>query len=246
MAALNQFEVRDYVNEARGLITEQFKGKPVMDKYLRLILSGVLDAQEVLRQIQQQRSIDTAVGAQLDVLGDIIGMPRGLVTSDIFNYFGFSGSPLADTFGSLNDPTVGSTWYSLGGPVGISRAPSDEEYRLILKGKIIKNRTLARPEDVIEAYKFLFGASRVIINEEQDEVASVRIGIGKILTNVERGLLFDLGGMGILLPKPVGVSYVYSEFDSDRVFALEGFPDALGPGELSDPSTGGILTNLLT
>lgn len=246
MAQLNQFEIRDYVTEARGLITEQFKGLPVMDKYLRLLMSGILDAQEVLRQIQQQRSIDTAVGAQLDVIGEIVGRPRGLVTAELFNYFGFDGGPISDTFGSLNDSTVGSPWYSLGGAVGISRPPSDEEYRLILKAKIIKNRTLARPEDVIEAYKFLFGASRVTLDESGPEVASVRIGIGKILNDVERGLLFDLGGAGTLLPKPAGVSYTYTEFDSDRVFALEGFPGALGPGELSDPSTGGILSNLIT
>lgn len=246
MADLNQFDIRDYVTEARGLITEQFKGKPIMDKYLRLLLSGILDAQEVLKQIQQQRSIDTAVGAQLDVIGEIVGRPRGLVTSELFSYFGFQGGPLSDTFGSLNDTTVGSPWYSLGGPLGISRPPSDEEYRLILKAKIIKNRTLARPEDVIDAYKFLFGASRVTIDEQQLEIGSARIGIGKILTNAERGLLFDLGGAGTLLPKPVGVSYTYSEFDSDRTFATEGFPGAMGPGELSDPSTGGIVSNILT
>lgn len=246
MAELNQFEIRDYVNEARGLVTEQFKGKPVMDKYLRLLLSGVLDAQDVLRQIQQQRSIDTAIGAQLDVIGEIVGRPRGLVTSELFEYFGFSGGPLSDTFGSLNDNTVGSRWYSIGAPVGISRAPSDEEYRLILKAKIIKNKTMATPEDVISAYRFLFGASRVTLTETQAEVAYVRIGIGKILNDVERGLLFNLGGAGTLLPKPVGVIYEYTEFDADRVFALEGFPGALGPGELSDPSTGGIVSNLLT
>ncbi|QNR53875.1 putative tail component [Pseudomonas phage phiK7A1] len=246
MAELNQFEIRDYVTEARGLVTEQFKGKPIMDKYLRLMFSGVLDAQDVLKQIQQQRSIDTAIGAQLDVIGEIVGRPRGLVTSELFSYFGFEGNPLSDSFGSLNDPTVGSAWYSLGAPYGISRLPSDEEYRLILKAKIIKNRTLARPEDVIEAYKFLFGASRVTISEAAAEPASVRVGIGKILTNVERGLLFDLGGGGTLLPKPVGVSYSYTEFDADRVFALDGFPGAIGLGDLSDPSLGGILSNLIT
>ena len=246
MSQLNQFQIRDYLNEARALVTEQFKKKPVFDRYLRLMLSGMIEAQEVLRQLQQQRSIDTAVGAQLDVIGEIVGRPRGLISSELFNYFGFDGHPLADSYASLNDPTVGSPWYSLGGPVGISRVPSDEEYRLILKAKIIKNRTLARPDDVIDAYKFLFGASRVTIIENTTGPAMAQIGIGKILTNVERGLLFDLGGTGTLLPKPVGVAYTYTEFDANRVFALEGFPGGMGPGDISDPSTGGILSNLIT
>lgn len=242
--AVNPFQIRDYVEEARALITEQFKGLPVMDKYLRLILSGILDAQEVLRQLQQQRSIDTAVGAQLDVIGEIVGRPRGLVTSEVFTYFGFQGAPQAGSFGSLDDPTVGAPWYSFGAPAGISREPSDEEYRLILKAKIIKNRTLSRPEDVIEAYKFLFNAGKVTI--EQISPANVRIGIGKILTQVERGLLFNLGGAGSLLPKTIGVGYSYSEFDANRTFATEGYPGGMGTGDLNDPSSGGIVSNLIT
>jgi hypothetical protein len=242
--ALNQFEIKDYVDEARGLITEQFKGLPVMDKYLRLILSGILEAQEVVRQIQQQRSIDTAVGAQLDVIGDIVGQPRGLIFSTIFSYFGFLGAPQGDSYGSLTDPTVGSPWFSLGGPAGISRPPSDEEYRLIIKAKIIKNRTLSRSEDVIAAYQFLFKTGKITI--DQLGPASVRIGIGKILSTVERGLLFNLGGTGNLLPKTIGVNYSYSEFAADRVFALEGFPGAVGVGDLNDPLSGGILSNLIT
>jgi hypothetical protein len=242
--AVNDFVMVDYLTEAEGLITEQFKDKSIMTKYLTLLISGITDAATVLQQLQTQRSLDTAVGAQLDNLGAIVGEPRGLVTSDLFTYFGFEGTGLGGSFGSLTDVTVGSPWYSIGAPTGISRAPTDDEYRLMIKAKIIKNRTMARPEDVISAYQFLFGASRVTINELTP--GNVRIGIGKILSTVERGLLFDLGNVGNLLPKTVGVNYVYSEFESDRVFALDGFPGAVGVGDLSDPTSGGILLNLIT
>ena len=90
----------------------------------------------------------------------------------------------------------------------------------------------------------MFSAGKVTI--EDIGPAQVRIGIGKILSNVERGLLFELGGVGSLLPKTAGVSYTYSEFASDRVFALDGYPGAVGVGDINDPSTGGILSNLIT
>jgi Protein of unknown function (DUF2612). len=244
VSELNPFVEEEFLNVARSRVTEQFKNKRIYDKYLQLLLSGKVELQEIIKETMQLRSLDTAVGAQLDVIGEIVGRPRGLVTSDIFYYFGFDGSAQGESFSSTTDPTVGGQWYSLDAPVGISRPPSDEEYRLILKAKIIKNRTLARPEDVIAAYKFLFGASQVTIEELAP--AKVRIGIGKILTNVERGLLFDLGGAGQLLPKPVGVSYVYSEFQAGRVFATDGFPGAVGTGDLNDPSQGGFLSNLIT
>lgn len=244
MSELNQFVNEEFLDVARDRVTQQFKNKPVYDKYLQLLLSGKVELQNVMQDVMQLRSIDTAVGAQLDVIGEIVGRPRALVFADLFYYFGFQGAAQAESFGSTTDPTVGGQWYSLNAPIGISREPSDEEYRVILKAKIIKNRTLATPEDVIEAYKFLFGVGQVVIEELGS--AEVRIGIGKILTNVERGLLFDLGGAGQLLPKPVGVNYAYTEFQAGRVFATEGFPGGQGTGDLNDPSVGGFLSNLIT
>ncbi|MNF38539.1 hypothetical protein D3C85_736000 [compost metagenome] len=242
--AINEFAIEPYLDVARTRYTEQFKGKTVFDKYIQLLLSGFEELQVVAQQLQQERSLDTAVGIQLDIIGEIVGRPRGLVSAELFEYFGFQGAPQAGTFGSLTDPSVGSQWYSLGAPTGISREPSDEEYRLILKAKIIKNRTTSRPEDVIDAYKFLFGTSTVIVTEP--ESGKVSIGIGKILSSVERGLLFDLNGVGTLLPKTIGVEYTFSEFQAGRVFATEGFPGSMGTGDLNDDSVGGFLTNLIT
>lgn len=241
--ALNQFNLEPYLEVARGRVTEQFRGKPVFDRYIRTLMSGFEEAQEVARQLQQLRSIDSASGIQLDTLGDIVGRPRGLVYAEVFEYFGFDGAPQSGTFGSLTDPTVGAIWYSPGAPTGLGRIPTDGEYRLLIKAKILKNRTLATPEDVIEAYRFLFGTSGVIVEELGE--CRVRIGIGKILSSVERGLLFDLDGVETLLPKTVGVSYEYAEFQLGRVFATEGFPGSQGTGDLNDPNVGGFLTNLL-
>jgi hypothetical protein len=244
VSELNPFVSEEFLNIARSRVTEQFKNKTVYDKYLELLLSGKIELQKTIQDSMQLRSLDTATGAQLDVIGEIVGRPRGLVTSDVFYYFGFSGSAQGESFSSTTDPTVGGQWYSIDAPRGISREPSDDEYRLIIKAKIIKNRTLSRPEDVISAYKFLFGTSQVTI--EETAPAQVRIGIGKILDNAERGLLFDLGGAGQLLPKPVGVSYTYSEFQAGRVFATDGFPGAVGTGDLNDTTKGGFLSNLIT
>ncbi|UOL47483.1 hypothetical protein vBPaerPs12_27 [Pseudomonas phage vB_Paer_Ps12] len=242
--AVNQFDREDYLEVARERVTEQFKEKPIFDRFLQVLLSGKFDIQNALEDLQTLRSLDTATGKQLDIIGDIVGRPRGLVYQDIFNYFGFAGTERADSFGSLSDPTVGAPWYSVGAPTGNAREPSDEEYRMILKAKIIKNRTNLTPEQVIEAYKFVFGVPEVFLEEYAP--AAVRIGIGKILTNVERSLLFDLGGAGALLPKTIGVNYTYTEFQAGRVFATEGFPGGQGVGDLNDPTVGGILTNLVT
>lgn len=241
--ALNQFNVEPYLSVSRDRVTEQFRDKPVFDRYLRLLMSGFEEAQEVARQVQQLRSIDSATGVQLDILGDIVGRPRGLVYAEVFTYFGFQGAPQSDTFGSLTDPSVGSIWYSPNAPTGLGRVPTDAEYRLLIKAKILKNRTFATPEEVIQAYIFLFGTDGIFLQELGE--ARVRINISKILTSVEKGLLFDLSGVESLLPKTVGVSYEYAEFQTGRVFATEGFPGSQGTGDLNNPDVGGFLTNLL-
>ena len=230
---INEFEIVDYLEEAKTRVTDQFKNKPTFDKYLDLLLRGSVELQETFKHLQQLRSIDTATGVSLDNIGEIVGISRGLVSAEIFTYFGnrdVTGTipnPQGGRYGSLTDSSVGAPWYSLNGPLGISREPSDEEYRLIIKAKIVKNRTLARPEDEFAP-------------------AKVRIGIGKILSTVERGLLFNLQGSGSLLPKTAGVNYQYQEFQSTRVFALAGFPGAFGPGDLNDPEAGGFLSNIIS
>lgn len=263
MAELNEYVTEEYLEQARSRVTEQFKGKVVFDKYLDLMLRGALELEIELGKLQQLRSIDTAQGAQLDILGEIVGQPRTGLADGLIKYFGFqegaNPSSLdlrfdtqyfrvedgvegnAGPFGSSSDGSIGAPWYTQGAALTGVRLPNDEEYRLLIKAKILKNRTMATPEDIIAAYKFLFGTGVISINEGP---ASVTLGIGKILTAVERGLLFGLQGAPSLLPKTIGVKYDYVEFNT-QVFALAGYPDAYGVGDLDAPGVGGFLSNLL-
>jgi len=237
------FEIKPYLEEARSRTTEQFKGKPVFDRYLQLLLSESTRLQEEYRKLKQDRSIDTAVGAQLDIIGEIVGRPRGFLTADLFKFFGFEGDPQSGSMGSESSTQTGSPFWSEGSPLSRSRPPTDEEYRLLIKAKIIKNTTTSSTEDTISAFRFLFATGQVFLDEYQ--AATVRVGIGKILSSTERGLLFEFQGAGSLLPKTIGVKYEFLEFQSTRIFATEGFPGASGIGDLNDPSVGGFLANLV-
>lgn len=247
----NEFEVVDYLEEARGRVTEQFKEKDVFDRYLRLLISEQALLQNSMLDLMQLRSIDTAYGAQLDIIGEIVGRPRGLIYADAFNFFGFNGEPQAGSFGSTSDSSTGSPFWSLGDPKSGGRVPSDEEYRLLIKAKIIKNTTRSTPEDTIRAFNFLFGAGTCIVDEGVN--ANVRIGIGKLLTTIENALLFEFSNVGGLLPKTVGVNYEFFEFVGERVFSTLGYDNSADPvlfinysiGDLNDPSVGGFLSNLI-
>ena len=101
------FTEKDFLDNARATVTQQFTDKLVFDKYLQLIMQGWGELQEIIKDLLQKRSIDEASGEQLDNIGRIVGQPRELISLDVYKFFAFQGYPNGATFGDLNDSSVG-------------------------------------------------------------------------------------------------------------------------------------------
>src|SRR3990167_4906985 len=121
------FDSEDYLETARSQITEQFKDKDILDRYLQLIIDQQYTIQEVFKDLLQKRSIDEATGATLDIIGEIVGQPRELISADLFDFFGFQGALKAGGYGDFGNPAVGSRWYDFGN----QRSQIDQQ-RLVL------------------------------------------------------------------------------------------------------------------
>lgn len=230
----NQYTPTPHLEIARSRVTEQFKEEVVFDKYLQLLVDESLDIQNVMKQLYEQRSIDTAVGRQLDVIGDIVGQPRTLVNADLFSFFGFMGHWQADSYGSLNDVGVGSVWWDGEASSTGNITLNDDLYRLLIKAKIAKNITRATPEDVMNLTNFIFGTGGSTVEDEGH--ARFRLMIGRSLSRQEVGLIRYVNHTASyeskLLPKPIGVGVEYGSFDYDALFAFQGVPNAKGYGSL--------------
>ena len=233
MSQINPFEIKDYLAEARSRVTEQFKDKEVFDRYIQLMISSSEEVQTVLKDLMQKRSLDTAQGVQLDILGEIVGQPRTLLDTDLLEYFGFSGYPDVQGFGDKNNPTTGGEFYSFGNPLTGNILLNDKQYRLFIKAKILKNKTNATPNDFLDFIGFVFGTTTNAVIAEGN--ASFTILIGKELSTFERLLLTYSGDVegykAPFIPKPVGVRVNYGQFPADNFFAFAGFPGAQGFGE---------------
>lgn len=123
-----EIKFTDYLDKIRGLVTFQFENSPVFDKYLQLMSLELEDVQKVFKDLLELRSIDTAEGVQLDIIGKIVGQDRVLIDVNLLEFFGFQGRPpivvpqkpdgfsvfgflghkYSGRFGTLFDPTVGS------------------------------------------------------------------------------------------------------------------------------------------
>lgn len=231
---INEFDLKEYKEEAYGLITEQFRDKDVFKRYLDLLLSPSEEIQFVAKDLMQKRSIDTSEGVQLDMIGAIVGQRRTLIDADLLVFFGFLGEVQAGSYGSVSIPGVGSVWRSSDSALVGNITLEDDLYRILIKAKIVKNVTSATPEEIMNFANFIFSTSGSTLIYEGD--AKFHLLVGRLLTRSEIGLLRyinrDASYRSRLFPKPIGVGYELGSFNYEAFFAFKGIPNAKGYGEV--------------
>ena len=242
MSEVNLFEIQQYLDVARSRVTEQFKTEdhPIFDKYLQLLMGGKIELQEVFRQLMQERSLDTATGSQLDIIGDIVGQPREFIDTALLTYFAYLGYPEAESFGDLNNSGVGGFYRGLDNPLAGNTLLNDEQYRLFIKAKIIKNNTNATPNQLLDFINFVFDSPKNQLIEEGD--AAYTLLVGKELSSFEKILLsyvsYSSGYPSRFVPKPIGVRVNYGTYISGNAFAFQGVIGAKGYGDLNSGTYG--------
>lgn len=232
MADIIPYKEEDYLKEMRDRTTFAFEQSVVFDKYLQLFNAGVDEIQAALKQLMQERSIDTAVGKQLDIIGDIVGQPRELVDSDFIPYFGFDGAFEAQSYGDLNDPKLGGYYWDYTQPLTGSVLLNDDQYRIFIKAKILKNITRATPEDVIHFISYVFGAKKVQITVDYGAEQALVL-VSDDLNQFEIALLkyfVEKPFKSYFVPKSLGVGYVFGTTPTYDFFSYLGVPDGKGYG----------------
>lgn len=245
---ITPFREVDYVEEALSRITEQFKESDVFQRYLLTLIDGYDDIQQCIEDLIQLRSLETAQGYQLDIIGEIVGQDRVLIEADIFKYFGFQGALEAQMLGDLFNATVGGYFYSYGDSVGGNIRLTDGLYRLFIRAKIFKNSFTATPEEFITAINYIFQTSITAISHDGEGTAIVFFG--RELTTLERVLInyvFEGENYPVrLLPKTIGVQLEFGHFRPGEYFGFQGSPGAKGFGRFAADTEGGFFASLYT
>lgn len=237
---INPFIESDFNTEAKEFYTEQFKNKPILDAFVKSMLSEAYVLQSVYKDLMQLRSIDTASGVMLDIIGNIVGQPRELVGAAVIEYFGFEGATGAKGFS--DQPANSGFFYDFGDPVSGNILVDDPLYRLLIKARIAKNSGAGTPEEVLSAVKFIFNIEQATVVEGLTEgQAAIFIYISRPLSPLEKYLIIGTTTKGFretLIPKPAGVLLQFVEYETDDYFAFQGVPGAQGFGELSQVNWG--------
>lgn len=227
--------MRDLVAHGLKRLAYQFKDSEKLKSLISVQLEEFQTLDNTFNDLLDNRLIDTAIGAQLDGIGEILGLPRPLLPVDVIGAFGFFGDSTSKSFGTLSDPALGGYFADF---ASTRQTANDEAYRKLLRAKAVINRTSMTVEETLEMVSLMFDGARVRYTLPTN--LSPVYTIEKVLDASEIGLIG-------LLPKLIGlddVSYISTPtFDA---FGFEGDPTAKGFTDINNLELGGNLASIVT
>jgi len=169
--------LNDYLN----LIPSQHRNKPKFIDWMSVNLQPYVDISNLMANMYTYFDIDTAIGKQLDILGQKIGRGR------ILNF----------------QPTGGAS------PILI-----DDDYRFLLKARIIQNNWKGSIGEIYDMWDILFPDKPIIIKDNQNMSMDVTL-IGSY-NQIKKDMVTN----SLIIPKSQGVriNIIYAE---PPVFAFD-------------------------
>lgn len=174
----------DYLKEAREGCSSLLNESPIFLEFLSSIIEYYDDQEVDLIWLSENLlNYDVAEKWHLDLIGMIVGQPRLLVSFNTEPYFGFEGAYQSETFGTNTDPSVGGYWRSLSNfNASTARRLTDDEYRRVIKARVIFNTSDCTRNDLIQVINLL-------INNSSTSISRERHGLLKIKAEDTDGLL---------------------------------------------------------
>jgi hypothetical protein len=74
----------DHAGDALSLLLSQYESAAVMRGLVSAFMAPIQDIEDQVEKLLTERGVDTAIGAQLDVLGAIVGEPRKSRTDELY------------------------------------------------------------------------------------------------------------------------------------------------------------------
>ena len=177
-----------------SLIAREHADKPKFIATLEALLQPLVDIRSAIEELSNDFNVDTAVGKQLDIVGQWVGQSR------------FVNTNLEGVFFSFDTENVGfdqGVWF---GPfdsfTGISVLP-DDQYRLLIFAHIAIDAWDGTIPGAVESFNLAFQdrGYRLSIKDYQDMTMDMIMNFGTTLDQVFRLLLVS----GYLDFRPAGV-----------------------------------------
>lgn len=208
------FVVEDYLN----LITSEHRQKPKFAAMVAMGAGAGVRIQDLLASMIPLFDVDNAVGDQLDIIGEWVGISRNIPVP----------VPGSDVLFSWDDANVFrgwdyGVWADPGQTTEITVLP-DDVYRTFVKAKIAANRWDGSLENMYEVWDSVFTDITIFVQDNQN--MSYNIGfVGRPVDSLTLALIQN--GYLPLKPEGIRVNVIYSPIDDNPFFAWDIETDVL-------------------
>lgn len=229
--------MKDRVAQAKEKLIEQYKDSPNLISLIGSF-SGQLQEIEVAHDdLLTKRFLDTAVGANLDVLGRIVVLERPYTDPDPEDIFTFENpSDIGKGYTDENQTQIGGVFIGLNPEQNLRF--TDEQYRYILRAKIIYNTGDTSLQNMHDYVFFVFGGTveAIILST----VGAIDLSLSRPIGRQERLVLEKT------FPIAAGVKLRYLSFSfEDGAFGFTGDDRNGGFGDTADVNIGGAFVSLV-
>lgn len=194
-------------DRAKQILIGQYAESVNLQKYIEILMDefNLLHTSGI--KALTERTLSTAIGFQLEVLGEIVGQNRDSSRTLGGVYFGFAGAIGADTFGTIGDTGEGDNFRSLSSIEFINTIFNDDTYRKFIEARIVKNNRSITINVLIELILKVIITPSVEITTTNDVSFTIEFPIA--LSDNDKLLLVSTD----FIPKPVGISFTLSDID---------------------------------
>lgn len=197
-----ELEVENVKEYYANLLILQYRNKQKARDTIKLG-AGIYLGDGLLFELNDILNIDTAQGAQLDLIGKILGCPRNIYgfNPDV-NYFSFEKT---DAYGySDKDELSEGYWKNYFNSTGSAYALSDSNYRQLLKFKALYNLMQGSMADMDLVLYIAFGNDIEIVNNKD---LTITYKINNLTTAINAA--YALG----YLKAPMGITALVPDLD---------------------------------
>lgn len=202
----------DYLN----LITSEYRDQPNYTAMITVDVSIPIQVQNLLTSMIPIFDVDVAVGNQLDIIGQWVGVSRNIAVPIDNVYFTWDG-----------DFTLGwdyGTWQPSDLPTSVTSLP-DDVYRTLVKAKIAANHWDGTTDGAYAIWDAIFTTFTILIKDNQD--MSYDLGfVGGIVDSLTVAII--TGGYIPLKPEGVRVNEYFFSVDTNLVFSWDVESSVLG------------------
>lgn len=199
MVGINEETKKIVLDYYANLLILQYRNKPKAIAHIKELIKNAT-GDFLFYRLYEFFDVDTAVGAQLDIIGKIVGAQREVLGLTIDKkYFSYESAPNPHGFNKLGNIKKDVLFKNRRNSKESVYTLLDPDYRSLIKFKIVSNHAKATMGDIDDAIFEVFGNDATVINNKNMTITYMitAANVPGLLAAYKLGYLPRPNGVGV-------------------------------------------------